>query len=267
MKYLMSGFGVATLIFVPAILMIISAPMAAYPSTQPVTITVSAAASLTDAFKEIEADFEKRNPEVNVELNLAGSGSLRLQIEAGAPIDVFASASRENMDILDAKGLIANQSRRDFAENTLVLVTPKNGNLDTIDDLPDDRVERIAIGNPDTAPVGRYARQSLMETDTWDSVKDKMVFAENVKQVLTYVEREEVDAGFVYMTDVAGAQPDSIDVVCVVPVSTPVRYPIAVVSSSSNKAAAERFTNFVTGENGRRILEEHGFRLPSEDVI
>jgi len=267
MKYLMSGLGVATLIFVLTILMLLSAPMAADPSAQPVTITVSAAASLTDAFREIEVDFEKRNPEVNVELNLASSGSLRMQIEAGAPIDVFASASGENMDILVAKGLIANKSRQDFAENTLVLVTPKNGNLDTIDDLPDDRVERIAIGNPDTAPVGRYARQSLMEAGIWDKVKDKMIFAENVKQVLTYVERGEVDAGFVYMTDVGVAQPDSIDVVCVVPVSTPVRYPIAVVNSSSNKAAAEKFSNFVTGENGCRILEEHGFRLPGEDVI
>ena len=265
MKYLINVFGAVALIFVPILLILTAAPT--LTSTQPDTITVSAAASLTDAFKDIAADFEKNNPGVNVELNLAGSGSLRLQIEAGAPIDVFASASQKNMDILAGNGLIINNSRQDFAGNSLVLVTQKNRNLNTIDDLLDENVERIAIGNPDTAPVGRYARQSLIEAGLWDSVVDKVIFAENVKQVLTYEERGEVDAGFVYLTDVDGAQPDSIDVVCSVPVSIPIRYPIAVVSSSSNKAEAEEFNNFVTGENGRRILKNYGFWLPDQDVV
>ena len=265
MKYLINVFGAVALILVAILLILTAAPT--LTSTQPDTITVSAAASLTDAFKDIAADFEKNNPGVNVELNLAGSGSLRLQIEAGAPIDVFASASQKNMDILAGNGLIINNSRQDFAGNSLVVVTQKNRNINTIDDLLDENVDRIAIGNPDTAPVGRYARQSLIEAGLWDSVVDKVIFAENVKQVLTYVERGEVDAGFVYLTDVDGAKPGSIDVVCSVPVSIPIRYPIAVVSSSTNKAIAENFNNFVTGEDGRKILNEHGFWLPDQDVV
>ncbi|MCK4938369.1 MAG: molybdate ABC transporter substrate-binding protein [Methanosarcinales archaeon] len=265
MKYLINVFGAVSLIFIP-ILLILTAPPA-LTSTQPVTITVSAAASLTDVFKDIAADFEKRNPGVNVELNLASSGSLRLQIEAGAQIDVFASASQKHMDILAGNGLIFNKSRQDFAGNSLVLVTQKNRTINKIDDLRDENVERIAIGNPETSPVGRYARQSLMEAGLWDRVKDKVIFAENVKQVLTYVERGEVDAGFVYMTDVDGVQPGSIDVVCTVPVSIPILYPAAVVSSSSNKVAAEEFNNFLTGENGRRILKNNGFWLPDQDVV
>lgn len=265
MKYLINVFGAVALIFMPILLLLTAPPTLS--SAQPVTITVSAAASLTDAFKDIAADFEKSNPGVNVELNLASSGSLRLQIEAGAPIDVFASASQKHMDVLAGNGLIINESRQDFAGNSLVLVSQKNRNINTIDDLLNKNVERIAIGNPDTSPVGRYARQSLMEAGLWDSVKDKVIFAENVKQVLTYVERGEVDAGFVYMTDVDGAKPGSIDVVCTVPVSIPIRYPIAVVSSSSNKVVTEEFNNFVTGENGREILKEHGFWLPDQDVV
>ncbi|NIA03101.1 MAG: molybdate ABC transporter substrate-binding protein [Nitrospirae bacterium] len=265
MKYLINVFGAVAFIFVLILLILTAAPT--LPSTQPDTITVSAAASLTDAFKDITAEFEKSNPEVSVELNLASSGSLRLQIEAGAPIDVFASASQKHMDILGGNGLILNESRQDFAGNSLVLITQKNRNINTIDDLFSENVERIAIGNPDTSPVGRYARQSLMEAGHWDNVKDKVIFAETVKQVLTYVERGEVDAGFVYMTDVDGAKPDSIDVVCSVPLSIPIRYPIAVVSSSSNKAIAEKFNNFVTGEHGRKILNEHGFWLPDQDVV
>ena len=265
MKYLINVFGAVALIFIPVLLILTAPPT--ITSTEPVTITISAAASLTDAFKDIAADFEKSNPGVNVELNLASSGSLRLQIEAGAPIDVFASASQKHMDILAGNGLIINKSRQDFAGNSLVLVTQKNRNINTIDELPDENVERIAIGNPETSPVGRYARQSLIEAGLWDSLKDKVIFAENVKQVLTYVERGEVDAGFVYMTDVDGAQPDSIDVVCTVPVSILIQYPVAVVSSASNKAVAEEFNNFVTGENGRKILKNNGFWLPDQDVV
>ena len=241
--------------------------MGGSPTSSPVTITVSAASSLTDAMSELATEFEKTHPDVEIELNLASSGSLRLQIEAGAPIDVFASASQKHMDLLAEKGMIDSTSRRDFAENTLVLVVPSNENVITsIDDLLDGSIERIAIGNPQTAPVGRYAQQSLIEKGLWDRIDNKMIYAETVKQVLTYVERGEVDAGFVYMTDVSTAQPGSIDVVCTVPVSVSICYPIAVISSSSHTTQALEFVHFVTREQGRDILQSHGFEVTALSV-
>lgn len=225
------------------------------------TIIVSAAASLTEAFTDIETQFEVENPEIDVEPNFGGSGSLRTQIEGGAPVDVFASASQSHMDILAGEGLIENSSREDFAQNSLVLIVPADStlNITGIEDLTSPEVERIAIGNPETAPVGKYTTQSLTEAGIWDQLEGKTILAEDVKQVLVYVERGEVDAGFVYMTDAKTAEPGTIEVVATIPVTTPITYPIAVVSASENKEEAQEFVDFVTGPEGQEILEGYGF--------
>lgn len=241
------------------------------------TIIVSAAASLTDAFSEIAAEFEAENPDVKIELNLAGSGSLRLQIEAGAPIDVFASASQKDMDILAGKGLIDDQSRTDFVQNSLVLVVPQNGVADitSIEDLRGADVVNLAMGNPDTAPAGRYAKLALEDAGIWDDVESRIIFAENVRQVLAYVQQGEVDAGFVYLTDVNNAQRQNgkgngadanydsdnsgIRVASSVPLNRAIQYSVAVISSSNHKDEAQDFINFVKGEKGQEILESYGF--------
>jgi len=230
------------------------------------TILVSAAASLTEAFTDMEPRFEAENPGVDVNFNFAGSGSLRTQIEGGAPVDVFASADQNQMNILAGEGLIENSSRKNFAQNSLVLIVPASStlNITGIEDLTAPEIERIAIGNPETAPVGKYTTQSLTEAGIWDQLEGKTVLAEDVKQVLVYVERGEVDAGFVYMTDAKTAEPGKIKVVATVPVTTPVSYPIAVVSASDNKEEAQEFLDFVTGEEGQEILEEYGFTPESE---
>jgi len=230
------------------------------------TILVSAAASLTEAFTDMEPQFEAENPGVDVNFNFAGSGSLRTQIEGGAPVDVFASADQNQMNILAGEGLIENSSRKNFAQNSLVLIVPASStlNITGIEDLTAPEIERIAIGNPETAPVGKYTTQSLTEAGIWDQLEGKTVLAEDVKQVLVYVERGEVDAGFVYMTDAKTAEPGKIKVVATVPVTTPVSYPIAVVSASDNKEEAQEFLDFVTGEEGQEILEEYGFTPESE---
>lgn len=228
---------------------------------EPETIMVSAAASLTEAFTDMESRFETENPGTDVSLNFAGSGNLRAQIEGGAPVDVFASADEKNMDILANKSLIDNSTREDFAQNSLVLIAPATSdfNITGLEDLADSQVERIAIGNPETVPVGKYTRTALTEAGLLNKTENKFILAEDVKQVLTYVERGEVDAGFVYMTDAKTAEPGTIKVVTNVSVSTPVTYPIAVVSSSENKESAQEFVDFVTGEEGQEILQEYGF--------
>jgi molybdate transport system substrate-binding protein len=241
-----------------------SSPVAAETSAagqEPETIMVSAAASLTESFTDIAAKYEAENPGVDVNLNFASSGNLRTQIEAEAPVDVFASADEGQMDKLATKSLIDNSTREDFAENSLVLIVPANStlNITSLENLTDPQVERIAIGNPDSVPVGNYTRLGLTEAGLWNQTENKFVLGEDVKQVLTYVERGEVDAGFVYMTDTKTAEPGTIEVVTDVPVSIPVTYPIAVVSYSENKEEAQDFIDFVTGTEGKEILNEYGF--------
>jgi molybdate transport system substrate-binding protein len=227
----------------------------------PVQITVSAAASLTEAFTDIEKQFEEEYRNIDVNYNFAGSGTLRMQIEGGAPIDVFASASKSHMDILSDQSLIVEDSRKDFAENTVVLITPADSELDITEpeDLSAGEVKTIAIGNPDTAPVGKYTVEALTEAGLWDNLQDKSILADDVKQVLVYVERGEVDAGFVYSTDAATSRPDSIRIAATLPTVTQISYPIAVVSTTEHKAEAQMFVDFVTSDEGRTILESYGF--------
>jgi molybdate transport system substrate-binding protein len=236
------------------------------PATaSPEDITVSAASSLTETFTDMASQFEKENPGTNVNLNFGGSGSLRMQIEGGAPVDVFASADEKQMNMLGNKSLIVNSSRKDFAHNSLVLIVPENStlNITNIKDLNDPKVQKISIGNPDTVPVGEYTSLALTEAGLWSQLKDKIVLAENVKQVLVYVEGGDVEAGFVYITDAKTAQPGTIKIVTSVPVSMPISYPIAVVSSTNHQATAQKFIDFVTGTEGQEILTEDGFTVIS----
>ena len=242
----------------------IAAFLAASPEAEEeqTTITVSAASSLTEAFTDIAREFEAAHPDTKVELNLAGSGTLRMQIEGGAPIDVFASASQDHMDLLSKENLIKNSSRKDFTANTLVMVVPeKNGSEipKSLEDLTADSVEKIAIGDPESAPVGKYTKQAMEDAGVWDKLEGKVILAENVKQVLTYVETGEVDAGFVYMTDAESGRKDLYEIAYTVPVNESISYPIAVVSESKNKDEAQEFVDFVTGTRGQEILAEYGF--------
>ena len=232
----------------------------------PETITVSAAASLTEAFTDMEPKFETENPNIDVNLNFGSSGNLRKQIEGGAPADVFASADQKNMNTLANETLIDNSSRENFVKNSLVLIVPANStlNITGVKDLTDSKVEKIGIGNPDTVPVGNYTRTAMTEAGLWSQLENKAVLAEDVKQVLTYVERGEVDAGFVYMSDAMTAEPGTIKIVTNVSVSTPVNYPIAVVSYSEHKKDAQKFIDFVTGKEGQETLEKYGFTALSK---
>ncbi|WP_135612221.1 molybdate ABC transporter substrate-binding protein [Methanococcoides sp. AM1] len=259
---------------IAAVILIAAAAMLVMPSSQAeenTEITVSAAASLTESFTEIEQEFEAQNPDVDVNLNFAGSGSLRMQIEAGAPIDVFASASQKHMDLLESGELIDTGTRHDFAENSLVMIVPASGEIDgdnnimTLDDLADVSVTKIAIGDPEVAPVGRYAKSALEGASLWDDVSEKLIYAETVKQVLVYVENGEVDAGFVYMTDAMNSDMDEIEVVAEIPLRTSISYPIATVSSSTEKQASQEFIDFVVSDEGKDIFEKYGFTVTDEN--
>lgn len=229
-----------------------------------VTLTVSGSAVLTEAFTELEKVFEADNPEIDLIMNFGNAGTLRMQIEGGAPIDVFASADASHMDILESKGLIYNDSREDFAGNSLVLIVPKGNvlNLTGIEDLTKPEVKTIALSDTEASAVGKYAKQTLAKEGIWNGVQNKLLTGDTVKNTLVYVERGEADAGFVFMTDVSSAKTGSIEVISSVPVSTPITYPIAVVSSTQHREESQKFVDFVTEEKGRSTLEQYGFSIP-----
>jgi molybdate transport system substrate-binding protein len=227
------------------------------------SLTVSAAMSLQNAFEDIGRVFEAKHSGVKVYFNFAGSGTLSRQIESGAPVDVFASASVRYMDDLERKGLIIKASRRNFAGNSIVLIVPSTSRfqISSIRGLLNEGVKRIAIGNPGTVPAGEYAEEVLKHFELWGKLRDKLIFAGNVRQVLDYVARGEVDAGMVYASD-AGTRPDEVKIAAEVPAEShsAVVYPAAVVKGTGSKALAGEFIEMVTSENGQKILKNDGFK-------
>lgn len=226
-------------------------------------LVVSAAASLTNAFADIGKEYEKARPGSKVLFNFAGSGQLLQQIARGAPVDVFASADQETMDRAAKQNLIVQSSRQDFARNKLVVIVPgdaRNG-LNSLDGLKSQDVKRIAMANPDSVPVGRYARQSLAAAGLWDALKDKYISTTNARQSLDYVARGEVDAGFVYLTD-AMLMPNRVRPAFEAPLAAEILYPVAVVKGNGNEAAALSFIAFLKEERARTILQKAGFGRP-----
>jgi molybdate transport system substrate-binding protein len=228
-----------------------------------IDLTVSAAASLTNAFQEIGKAYEKAHPGDKVLFNFGASGSLLQQISRGAPVDVFASADLETMDRAEKQNLIVRDARANFASNKLVLVVPATASLAVarLEDLQNDAIQRIAIGIPESVPVGRYTKGVLERLKLWEPLQPKMIFAQNVRQCLDYVARGEVDAGFVYATD-ARSNADKVKVAMEVPVETPILYPVAVVKGNGNERAARRFVDFVRACAGQQILGKYGFGAP-----
>ena len=232
------------------------------------SITVSAAISLKNAFEEMAGAFEaeKQNQGAKIFFNFGSSGDLASQIEAGAPVDVFASAAEKQMDELAKKGLIVPGTRKDFAKNVLVLIVPagrKNPKTAEVSDfggLAGAGVTKIAMGNPATVPAGMYSEEVLRDFRLWRAVKGKLVYGEHVREVLAYVERDEVDAGLVYSTD-AAIVGSRVRVVAVAPHGShqPIRYPIAVMAGSGNRKLALAFVSFIESRQGRTILRKFGF--------
>ena len=223
------------------------------------TITVSAASSLGHAMREVVTLFQAAHPGIQVRLNTGGSGSLLQQLRAGAPVDVMATADQTTMDQAQQAGLLRADSRTDFVSNALVLIVPQGAAQPTsLADLLDPSYARLAMGNPSSVPVGRYAQAVLEQQGLWSRLQPKMIYTVNVRQALDYVARKEVQAGFVYATD-ARLMPKQVQVALELPTPEPVRYPIAVTQSSRHAAAALSFVRFVQGPQAQAVFVQHGF--------
>jgi molybdate transport system substrate-binding protein len=233
--------------------------LAGWTRAQP--ITVSAAISLKDALQEVAHLYELQNGD-EVKLNFGSSGQLMTQIRRGAPVDLFISAAAIQVEELARDGIVDLPSRTVVATNRLVLVVRKDRKQAprSFQELSDEKIERISIGQPDIVPAGHYAQQVLSHLGIADAVRRRLIFGTNVRQVLSYVERGEVDAGIVYATDalVAGEQ---VRVVAVADPSwhAPIEYPAAIVAASRNRAAAERFLHFLQTRPAQQVLSNYGF--------
>ena len=226
-------------------------------------LMVSAAASLTNAFKELAPLFEAKHPGSKVLLNFAASDALVQQVAKGAPVDVLACADQESMDKAETQKLLTAGSRQNFAANSLVLIVPTDSDLTirSVADLAQASVTRIAMGNPASVPAGRYTQQALEQGKLWSAVQPKAIYALSVRQSLDYVARGEVDAGFVYNTD-AAIQKNKVRVVSTVPSTVAITYPAAVIASSKNAALAQQFIDFTLSSAGQAVLGQYGFMKP-----
>lgn len=232
----------------------------AYAQSQKSEITVSAAASLKDVLTEIASAFNAEQPGATVHFNLGASGTLQQQIEQGAPVDVFISASPTQMDALAAKGLLVTNTRSDLVRNALVLVVPAAGSsVGSFQDLSSAQVKVIAIGEPQTVPAGKYAQEVLTHYGQYDSLKPKFVLGKDVRQVLTYVASGNADAGLVYATD-ARTTPE-VKVAAIAPDDShsPIVYPVAVVKDSKSPDAAKAFVGFLLSAKAQALFKKYGF--------
>lgn len=234
-------------------------------ATTPRTLTVFAAASLTDAFKEIGAAFEAAHQGVTVKLSFAGSQTLRTQIEQGAQADVFASASGKEMTALVIGGLVDQAAPQVFLSNRLIVLLPSKNpaGVKTLEDLAKPGIKLILAAQD--VPVGNYARQALelMEKQFGAGFKDKVLAnvvsnEEDVKQVVAKIQLGEADAGIVYTSD-AVAAPDLPTIEIPSELNVVAKYPIAVLSKSPNADLAAEFVTYVLSPDGQATLKKWGF--------
>jgi molybdate transport system substrate-binding protein len=223
-------------------------------------LTVHAAASLTDAMKEIGAAYEKERGD-KIQFNFGASSTLARQIEEGAPADVFLSADEAKMDGLQKKRLLLGGTRRSLLSNSLVIVVAADANLlpKSASDLAKPEFKKIALGEPTTVPAGIYAREYLEKLELWNAIKDKVVPMESVRAALAAVESGNVEAGFVYKTDALISKKVKTAVEIPAADGPKISYPVAVVQSSQQLERAKKFEEYLAGPAARQVFEKFGF--------
>lgn len=225
-------------------------------------IIVFAAASLTDVAAELESMYEAEHKDTDLLFSFGSSGALKTQIEEGAPADVFISAAKDHMEDLVGEGLMDEDSVKDLLLNKLVLVVPKDGEPDisSFDDLAGDKITIIGMGEPESVPAGKYAMKVLEKMGIYDSIKDKMNYGTDVRQVLTWTEGGEVDCGLVYATDAYTT--DDVKIVCGAPedMADKIIYPAGVTKAGADKKQAMDFAAFLESDEAMKIFEKYGFQ-------
>jgi molybdate transport system substrate-binding protein len=228
-------------------------------------ITISAAISLKEALDEIAQLYRAKAPDTTIHFNLGGSGTLQQQIEQGAPVDIFISASPDQMDALESKGLLLAGSRKDMVRNSVVLIVPKGKQgIASFQDLAAPEVKFIAVGEPKTVPAGKYAEEILTHFGLYEKLKPKFVLGKDVRQVLTYIATGNADAGIVYATDALTSK--YVTVVATAPKDShsPVVYPLAIIKNSKNIEDAKKIADFLASPQATEVFKKYGFQSLKE---
>lgn len=225
-------------------------------------ILISAAASLQDSLDKIAIQYEKEHPTVDLVFNYGASGTLQKQIEQGAPADLFFSAGDKQMNALVDAGLVTDHT--ELLKNQLVVVVPSNSKsvLTSITQLTGSGFKKVAVGQPESVPAGQYAQAALTTKNVWDVLQSKLVFAKDVRQVLSYVETGNVDAGFVYKTDALTSKKVKIVLTVGSFAHKPINYPVGIVKGSKVQDEAKAFYNYVQTKTAINVFTSYGFLLP-----
>ncbi|MDR6551102.1 molybdate ABC transporter substrate-binding protein [Paenibacillus qinlingensis] len=265
----LSGFAIATMIITgcssekaqPAVS---TAPTATPVPTEKVELTISAAASLTDALKEIQTNYETKNKQIKLNFNFGASGALQQQIEQGAPADLFFSAATKNMKTLVDKQLIDTAQQKNLLINELVAVVPADGKVAVTksEDLSSDSIKHIAIGEPATVPAGSYAKEALTNVKLWDSLQAKIVQGKDVRQVLTYVESGNAEAGFMYKTDALTSKRVKVAFSVDPKTYTPIEYPAGIVKATKHSKETSDFFTYLQSKEAQDVFVKFGFSIP-----
>lgn len=235
-----------------------SAPTAA--PAEKTELIVSAAASLTDCMAELSELYGREHADIKLTFNFGSSGALQQQIEQGAPADVFVSAGKKQMNALQEKGLLEDESIRDILQNRVVLIVPAGAEqLADFEALLDETVTQIGVGEPESVPVGQYTQEIFESLGLTDALQTKLVLAKDVREVLSWVESGNVQAGIVYETDAMVS--DKVIVCCAAPEGShkPVVYPVGVVKSSKHPEAARAFAEFLVTPQAAEVFQKYGF--------
>lgn len=223
-------------------------------------INISAAASLQDALEEITYTYEEEK-DVKFNLNFGGSGALQTQIEEGAKADIFISAAQKQMKALVEGGLIEEENVSDLLINDVVLIVQKDdeNKVTKIEDLANEEVTLVALGEPESVPVGQYSQEILDYYEIADLVNEKATYGSDVRQVLNWVASGEVDAGFVYRTD--AMIEEGVEIIEAAPEGShkPVIYPAAILKDAENKELANDFLEYLKSDEALVVFENYGF--------
>ncbi|WP_392533509.1 molybdate ABC transporter substrate-binding protein [Nostoc sp. C117] len=254
------GIAIIGLLLTVGLPLVTPSPVIAQSNTD---ILISAAASLKDTLEEIKPLYQQSKSNININYNFGASGALQQQIEQGAPADIFISAGKKQMDALEKKGLLVSGTRANLANNRLVLIVADDiVGISSFYDLTDAKIKKIAIGEPRSVPAGQYGQEVLKKLKLYDRLKPKLVFANNVRQVLAAVESGNAEAGLVYATDAKISKKVKVVVAADDKYHSPIVYPIAVLKSSKNPSAAKEFVQFLSTNPAKDILRKYGFIVP-----
>jgi molybdate transport system substrate-binding protein len=232
-------------------------------SSNQVELTVSAAASLTDSLSEIQTLYTGKHANITIRFNFASSGSLRQQIEQGAPVDLFLSADLANMQILTDKQFVEANQQAVIVKNELVVVVPKDSQtaVAKLENLAQPSVKTIAAGDPLTVPAGNYTKEALTKANIWNSIQSKLVLAKDVRQVLTYVETGNADAGFVYHTDAKSSKQVKVAFSLDPSTYSPIQYAAGIVKSTKHLKEAQDFYAFLQSKEAQIMFIKYGFSV------